>query len=124
MTSVVFVLPDPGGAPVWGEQITRRRRTAGTPDRYGNPTWTTSDVVLAQGAAFDPGGSFEPVEVGREQVVTTPKLYFLARPDLTADDLVIVRGMVFAIVGTPADWRDPWGSGVGGLVVEIERVEG
>lgn len=109
---------------MWGEQVTRRRRVAGAPDRYGNPTYTTVDVALSQGAAFDPGGSLEPVEVGRAAVVTTPKLYFLDSPDLAADDVVLVRDEAFMVVGDPAVWRDPWGSGVGGTVVDLKRAEG
>jgi hypothetical protein len=107
-----------------GEQVTRRRRTQSGTDRYGNPVYTTTDVVLEQGAAFDPGGSREPVEVGRTQVVTTPKAYFTERPDVRADDLLLIRGDWFTVQGDPADWRDPFGSQVGGLVVELSRVEG
>ncbi|BDZ40820.1 hypothetical protein GCM10025865_01190 [Paraoerskovia sediminicola] len=124
MSYVVLVSAPLIGGSMFGELVTRRRRTAGAPDRYGNPTYTWSDVLLGQGAAFDPGGSREPVEVGREQVVTTPRLYFVDRPDLTADDRVLVRGIEYAVEGTPADWRDPFGSDVGGLVVELERVTG
>jgi hypothetical protein len=108
----------------WGEPVTRRRRAQSGTDRYGNPTYTTTDVVLEERAAFDPGGTREPVEVGREPVVTTPKLYFTERPDLVSSDVVLVRGQAFTVQGDPADWRDPWGSAVGGLVVELQRAGG
>jgi hypothetical protein len=81
--------------------------------------------VLEERAGFDPGGSREPVEVGRTQTITTPKLYFRReRPDLTPSDIVIVRGVPYEIEGDPADWRSPYGSAVGGLVVELKRAEG
>lgn len=106
-----------------GEPVTRVRRQVTGTDRYGNDVHADVETVLAEPAAFDPGGSLEPVEVGRKQVVTTPKLYFLnERPDLRDDDTVIVRGERYTIEGDPADWRSPFGSTLGGLVVELQRV--
>lgn len=108
-----------------GEPVTRRRREQTGEDRYGNPEYGLVDTVLPERAAFDPGGSRNPVEVGREQTVTTPKLYFQTQwPDLARDDQVIVRGVTYDIEGNPADWRSPWGSGLGGLVVELKIAEG
>lgn len=107
-----------------GVTVTRRRYTNGPDDRYGNPTKIPADVVLEQKAAFDPGGSREPVEVGRTRTVTTPKLYFVEPVDLTPADEVFVGGRRFTVEGEPADWSDPFGSDVGGTVVEIQRVDG
>lgn len=108
-----------------GEPVTRRREQQAGTDRYGDPIYETVDEVLRERAAFDPGGAREPVEVGREQVVTEPKLYFLKQyPDLRDDDQVIVRGQVYDIEGIPADWRSPFGSAVGGVVVELKKVDG
>lgn len=108
-----------------GEPVTRRRREQTGTDRYNNPIYGDVDTVLEERAAFDPGGSREPVEVGREQVITTPKLYFPRQwPDLTSSDRVIVRGVEYAIEGDLPDWRSPFGSDVGGLVVELKRAGG
>ena len=109
-----------------GEPVTRRRQQQTGTDRYGNPEYSTVDTVLPELAGFDPGGSREPVEVGREPTVTTPKLYFLrAYPDLTDDDQVIIRGVAYDIEGIPADWRSPFeGSDIGGVVVELKKVDG
>jgi len=108
-----------------GEPVTRRREQYTGTDRYGNPVFSLVDVVLDDRAAFDPGGSREPVEVGREQTITTPKLFFPdAWPDLVATDRVVVRAEEYMVLGVPPSWRDPWGSTFGGLVVELERVEG
>lgn len=106
------------------ESVTRRRFTDGPDDRYGNPTKVPTDSLLEQRAAFDPGGSRAPVEVGRTQTITTPKLYFTEAPDLNADDNVQVRGRWYSVEGDPADWRDPFGSDVGGWVVELQKVSG
>jgi len=111
--------------PLIGEQVTRRRQQQTGTDRYGNPEYSTVDTVLAERAAFDPGGSREPVEVGREPTVTTPKLYFRRTyPDLTDDDQVLVRGALYDIQGIPADWQSPYGSDNGGTVVELKVVDG
>lgn len=108
-----------------GEPVTRRRQQQTGVDRYGNPVYTPVDAVLPERAAFDPGGSRDPVEVGREQTITTPKLYFpKAYPDLNDTDQVLIRGVVFDLEGNPADWKSPYGSDVGGLVVELKKAEG
>lgn len=110
----------------FGEAVTRSRRGPITGvDRYGNPTYGPITSATFTGAAFDPGGSTEPQEIGRDPVSTSPALYFpSAWPDIAPDDLVTARGVVWRVIGRPADWRSPWGSLVGGLVVHLERLEG
>lgn len=110
---------------MFGDPVTRIRLEAtGGTDRYGNPVM--GDVEAAVGtAALDPGGTREPVEVGRAQVVTTPKLYYQSEwPDLHSGDRVRVRGLTFEVDGDPSDWRSPWGTLVGGTVVELKAVSG
>ena len=112
-------------AMLYGEQVVRIRRTQSGVDRYGSPVYVTTETPLPDGAGFDPGGSVEPAEVGRESVVTTPKLYFwAATPDLRADDSVRVRGRVFMVVGNPASWVNPFTGWQAGLVVELTETEG
>jgi len=106
-----------------GESVVRIRPTASAPDRYGNPTTTDTETTLT-GAAFDPGGSREPVEVGRASVVTTPKLYFQSTPDLTSSDRVRVRGLTYTVEGNPAVWISPFTNVTAGLVVELKAVAG
>ena len=108
-----------------GFTVTRIRATdTGTPDRYGNPVTAPVETVLDQLAAFDPGGSREPVEVGRTSVVTTPKLYFIEAVDLIADDGVRVNARTFTVEGVPAEWQDPFGTPVSGMVIELQEVSG
>ena len=100
-----------------------RRDTAGT-DRYGNPTYSETQTVLGGRSVFTPGGSSEPVEVGRERVVSSPKLLFAGSwPDVRADDRLIVDGRTFTVEGRPASLRGPV-SDRGGLVVALREVEG
>lgn len=105
------------------EQVTRLRPTSTGVDRYNAPVVFWSSSVLADLALFDPGGSMEPREVGRDRVVTTPKLYFYGCwPDIAAGDRVQVRGVTFTVEGRPADYRGQFG--FGGLVVELQEVAG
>jgi hypothetical protein len=109
---------------MFGASVTRIRRTQSGSDRYGNPTYTEATSTIT-GAAFAPGGSIEPAEVGRASVVTTPKLYFLAGSvDLRADDAVTISGQRYTIQGEPAVWVNPWTAATAGTVVELERVDG
>lgn len=108
-----------------GVTVKRRRKVdSGQLDRGRNPIFTDEVSTLPQTAAFDPGGSVEPVEVGRTPVITKPTLYFLERPDLIEFDEVEVLGSWYTVEGAPAAWSDPWGSGVGGTVVQLRRVDG
>ena len=108
-----------------GVPVTRIRLTAtGTTDRYGNPVTAPVETVLDQLAAFDPGGSREPVEVGRTATVTTPKLYFIEPVDLTTADSVRANARTFTVEGVPAEWQDPFGTNVGGMVVELQEASG
>lgn len=109
-----------------GEPVTRLRRHPTGTDRVGNPRYEETKSVLEETAAFDPGGSTEPVQVGATAVATSPTLYFPGTfPDLTEADAVLVRGIRYTIEGQPAQWRSPFtgGPGVGGTVVELRHVE-
>ena len=108
-----------------GETVGRIRtgESAGE-DPYGNPIPGADVEVPIPGAAFDPGGSLEPVEVGRAQVVTTPKLYWIVAPDVVSSDRLRVRGLVYSVIGRPALWVSPYTLTTAGLVVELKSVEG
>lgn len=108
-----------------GETVTRLR-TGASPgeDPYGNPLPGVDVEVAIPGAAFDPGGSLEPVEVGRAQTVTTPKLYFTTSPDIISSDRLRVRGLVYSVIGRPALWVSPFTGVTAGMVVELKVAEG
>lgn len=112
---------------MFGETVIRIRAGAptGEHDRYGAPILGPDVETPLEGAAFDPGGSREPVEVGRAAVITTPRVFFPEQwPDVVSTDRLRVRGVEYRVTGRPPEWRDPFGSDVGGLVVELEAVEG
>lgn len=108
----------------WGETVTRIRETAtGAVDRYGNPITTDVETDI-EGAAFAPKGLPELTPVGRVITNEAPTLYFRYVPDIIAADRMRVRGVEYRVDGVPAEWRDPWGSTVGGLVVTLAGSDG
>jgi hypothetical protein len=111
---------------VIGEPVVRVRKGASPGnDRYGNPLPGTDVETTLTGAAFDPGGTLEPVEIGRTQVVTTPKVYFRDyAPDVLSTDLLRVRGLLYQVQGRPAKWVSPYTTRTAGLVVELKLAEG
>ena len=111
---------------MFGETVTRVRRGAQTGvDRYGHPVYGSDVETAIEGAGFDPGGSLEPVEVGRTPVITTPKLYFLSStPDFVAADHVRVRGVLYEVVGRPGVWSSAFSDWTSGTVVDLKVVEG
>lgn len=102
-----------------GEVAVRRRRTQTGSDAANRPLWSWVDVTLNARCALDPGGSREPAEVGRAQVVTTPKAYFVEQVDVLAGDRLVIRGREWAVQGDPAQWVSPFRTNVGGTVVEL-----
>jgi hypothetical protein len=109
-----------------GEVVTRLRRVQDGTDTYGDPVWSDTPAETSlPGAWFAPGGTQEPVEVGRAAVISVPTVYFPhSWPDIQPTDQLRVRGVVYEVTGDPADWRSPVESRVGGLVVQLRRVEG
>lgn len=107
------------------EAVTRIRASASVAnDALGVPIPGADVETALSTALFAPGGSDEPVQVGRTPVVSSPGLYWRGEwPDVVATDRVRVRGRVFAVDGDPADWP-PHGISPGGLVVKLKAVEG
>jgi hypothetical protein len=111
---------------VSGETVIRVRRGAQSGvDRYQNPVYGADVETDIEGAFFDPGGSVEPVEIGRSAVITTPKAYWRdSTPDIVSTDHLRVRGVLYAVEGNPAVWVSPWSSLTRGTVVELKAVQG
>lgn len=106
------------------ETVTRIRATSSGTDAFSKPIPGTPTETDIEGALFAPGGSSEPVEPGRTPIITKPTLYFrMSWPDITADDQIRVRGVVYGVEGDPAEWHR--GQQLeGGMVVPLKRVGG
>lgn len=102
-----------------GEQAIRLRREQTGTDRGNAPIFTWTPMPLDAPCAFDPGGTTEPLEVGRAQVVTKPTALFVTAVDVVAGDRLRIRGTVYDVQGDPARWVSPFRSSVGGTSVEL-----
>lgn len=105
------------------ETVTRLRTTSSGEDAFGQPIPAVTIEVNFEATHFAPGGTSEPVEVGRSPVISEPTLYFRNQwPDITEHDQVRVRGKKYDVMGVPADWRHE--DAPGGLVVRLKRAGG
>ena len=82
------------------------------------------DELDIEDCAFDPGGSDEPVEAGRQAVITKPTVFAPFGSDIEAADRLIVRGKTYSVEGNPGDYRSPFTGWEPGRVVELKLVEG
>lgn len=99
------------------DTVTRLRRVETGKDRYNQPIYETTETDLPK-ALFAPKHVVPAVEVGRQPTVVEPTLYWWKQwPDVVESDRVRVRGRVYEVLATPADWR---GHGIGGLVVVLK----
>jgi hypothetical protein len=108
----------------FGESVIFEAAVLGSEDAHGNLISTFGAPVTVEGCAFDPGGSVESVEPGRNAVVSTPRVFAPTGTVVGSRDRVSVRGLVFLVDGDPAVWRNPYTGSNPGIVVNLERVGG
>jgi len=77
------------------QTVTIKRRTASTPDIYNQPTWTESSTDVP--AYVEPIGATEAGVVG----VGTHRAFFKPDTAISAEDLVVVDGTPFEVLGIP-----------------------
>lgn len=111
----------------YGETVTVQ--TAGpNPDAYSDTTtyddWDNPTNVDVEDVAVADGGSTEPLEVASDAVDSDFDLYFPADATVTAENRVVVRGLVCDVAGRPFLWRNPFTGWTPGLVVKVKIREG
>lgn len=110
-----------------GETVTRLR---GTPvvDRYSGEqtgiSWANPDALEIPGCGFNPGGSSEPTQDGRNAVITRPEVYAPSDADVQSGDRLVVRGDTFEVDGKPAAWISPFTGWAPGTVIALKEVQG
>lgn len=94
-------------------------------DADDNPVPGSGDPIELY-AIVEPLGSTETIVHGRSGVYTTVRLYVDEPPaqPISRDWGVEVRGQTYLIGGDDADWRDPEGGDLGGIVLTAYRAEG
>ena len=111
----------------YGETVTRLRGTPTLDPYSGEPDdtdWSSPASVDFSGWGVDDSRSAEPLESGRDAVVTDFVLYRPDPADILPGDRVIVRGLTCEVVGRPATWNHPMTGWSAGFVVRANIVEG
>lgn len=101
------------------ETVTRLRAGT-TTDEYGDTVidWSAPDSVSYYARGIEPVSSEEETR-DRQATITGYRVYLEAGADVLAGDRMVLRGDTYDVDGLPADWRSPFGSAVGGLVVAL-----
>lgn len=73
---------------------------------------------------YTPTDAAEPFEANRSEVVDVQTGYREGPTGLLASDEVDWGRGRYKLIGEPAQWPDPWGGGVVGSVIRLERVSG
>lgn len=110
-----------------GETVTRLRATAKLDRSSGEMTgadWISPSTLVILGCAFDPGTSTEPLERGRDAVLTQPTVYAPAGSDVLAGDRLVVRGRTWEVDGDPGDFRSPFTGWHPGVAIALKAVSG
>lgn len=103
--------------------------TAGTlHDPYSDtdePSWDIDPTgVDVDHVAVADGGSLEPTETARNAVDSDFDLIFPPDAVVTAQNRVVVRGLVCEVAGRPFLWSNPFTGWTPGLVVKAKIREG
>lgn len=111
----------------YGETVTVQ--TAGTAtDPYSGdsePSWDAEPTeVGVEHVGVADGGSLEPAEMARNEVDSDFDLIFPPDATVTAQNRVVVRGLVCDVVGRPFLWSSPFTGWTPGLVVKAKIREG
>lgn len=110
---------------VIGETVTVLARTQTGVDRYGKPIygWPGPGVEVA-GCAVAPRTSEEPVQVGRQAVITGLQVYFPPGVEIGPHDRLLIRDELFYVEGDAGEWLNPYSAVWRGVEVAVSRVEG
>lgn len=103
------------------QTVTLVRRTKGTPDAFGNDTWTTATRPVKGVVA--PNGGVEQIQ-GRDTLVTQPTVYLPAGTDVTHLDAVVIDGLTYEVDGEPINWVHPLTGWRPGVEVKLRRAIG
>lgn len=106
-----------------GETITIKRRSKTATDDYGNPTYSTTTIVVKD-ALIAVGGTSEPVDPARDAVDASLTVYLPNGTQVQEGDKFIVRGTEWQRDGSAQEWVSPFPMSDAGVVVPLRRRRG
>lgn len=110
-----------------GETVTRLRATVVTDPYSTEPTaedWSNPTELDIVGCGVALSGTTEPLQTARQAVDSDFDVFMPAGTDVTAQDRLLIRGLVCEVAGRPFDWRSPFTGWQPGLVVQAKIREG
>jgi hypothetical protein len=105
-----------------GETVTVTRRTAGSVDDYGNPTYSTTTVTF-NNCLVGWGSTDEPALADENPVSTQMTLYMPAGSVIEDGDIFNIRGDMFVKDGFAQQWISMLNVAKG-VVVILRRHDG
>lgn len=111
------------GAPLGGETVAILRRVAAGEDRYGNARYRIVETWV-EGCAVRVLSADERAQDGGSRLVDTIEVVFPPDTDLTANDRLRVRGLVYEVDGRPDEQHEPMTGAKPGVRVVARRVSG
>lgn len=106
-----------------GETITIRRRSAVSTDEFGNPTHTTTNVVVKNALIAVSTGE-EPADPMRDNVDARLTIYLPNGTKVQDGDIFVIRNSTWIKDGSAAEWISPFVGMAGGVVVPVKRRNG
>lgn len=106
-----------------GETITIKRRSTAATDDYGNPTYSTTTIVVKD-ALIAVGGTSEPVDPARDAVDASLTIYLPNGTQIHEGDKFLVRGTEWVKDGSAQEWVSPFPMTAAGVVVPLRRRRG
>lgn len=110
-----------------GQTVTVVTRTPGSPDAYGNDTWTETTVDVDGCAVWPhPANSASGVEIqtDRDTVFTNILCMFPAGTAVAAISRVVLPTGSYEVEGDPADYLSPLTGTTPGRLVNLRKVTG
>jgi hypothetical protein len=96
-------------------------------DEYGNEVedWSSPvEVATIQGVGVEPRPVGETFTEDRNAVTSGFTLYLPAGSTVSPTQRIRVRGSEWAVLGAPAEWRNPFTGWEPGVVVQVGRTDG
>lgn len=108
---------------VGDEPIYIHRKTYAGDDEYGNPSFTT-EQILVRNALLAFGSTNEPVEITREAIDASITLYLPAGTVVEDGDEFEIRETMWVKNGNSHDWQHLWGGFSPGVAIQIRKRKG
>lgn len=106
-----------------GETITIKRRSATASDEYGNPSYSTTTIVVKD-ALIAVGGTSEPIDPARDAEDASLTIYLPNGTQVEPGDVFIIRGSSWVKDGAAVEWVSPFLASEAGVVVPVRKRRG